>query len=371
MNNKTLWNGGWSFLKTAPGTTYEQAAARSQEFQAVDIPHDWLIYDTLNLYEDGTGWYRKPFTYEQNSDRKAFITFEGIYMDSTVYINGVKAGEWKYGYSSFTLDVTDYLQTGENEIMVGVCFLSPNSRWYSGAGIYRNVWFQTTEKTYLPQNAVYVSSKKQDDDSFLVRIETEIAGEKKDSAQLAFTLFDGNGDEVEMQPVDDTAEMEQSEKQNADFGGNAADWFAKGAAAHPDGTIAIVRYFRVHGVQLWDIDAPVLYTLKTTLLLDGETLHEDVQRIGFRYVEYTTDKGFFLNGRHIKLNGVCEHHDLGALGAAFHKAAMRRKFRILKEMGVNAVRGTHNMMAPEALDLADEMGVLIISEAFEIGRAHV
>lgn len=366
MNKKTLWNGGWSFLKTAPGTTYEQAAARSQEFQAVDIPHDWLIYDTLNLYEDGTGWYRKPFTYEQNSDRKAFITFEGIYMDSTVYINGVKAGEWKYGYSSFTLDVTDYLQTGENEIMVGVCFLSPNSRWYSGAGIYRNVWFQTTEKTYLPQNAVYVSSKKQDDDSFLVRIETEIAGEKKDSAQLAFTLFDGNGDEVEMQPVDDTAEMEQSEKQNADSEEKFADSFEKGASAHPNGTCAIVRYFRVHGVQLWDIDAPVLYTLKTTLLVDGETLHEDVQRIGFRYVEYTTDKGFFLNGRHIKLNGVCEHHDLGALGAAFHKAAMRRKFRILKEMGVNAVRGTHNMMAPEALDLADEMGVLIISEAFDM-----
>ena len=228
MNKKILWNSGWSFLKTAPGTTYEQALARSQEFQAVDIPHDWLIYDTLNLYEDGTGWYRKAFTYGQD-DKRAFITFEGIYMDSTVYLNGAKVGEWKYGYSSFTLDVTDFLQAGENEIVVGVCFLSPNSRWYSGAGIYRNVWFQTTEKTYLPQNAVYVSSKKQDDDSFLVRIETEIAGEKKDSAQIAFTLFDGNGNEVEMQPVE-----------------KAADSFAKGAATHPDGTIAIVQIGRAH-----------------------------------------------------------------------------------------------------------------------------
>ncbi len=366
MNKKTLWNGGWSFLKTKPGTTFEQAVARSGEFQAVDIPHDWLIYDTLNLYEDGTGWYRKQFTYEQDSDKNVFITFEGIYMDSTVYLNGVKAGEWKYGYSSFTLDVTDFVNPGENEIMVGVCFLSPNSRWYSGAGIYRNVWFQTTEKTYLPQNAVYVSSKKQDDDSFLLRIETEIAGEKKDEAQLAFCLYDENDNEVEIKPVNHTAEMEHSQEQTADSGENIVDSFAKGVTAHADGTRAIIQYFRVSGVQLWDIDAPVLYTLKTTLSADGETLHTDVQKIGFRHVEYTTDNGFFLNGRHIKLNGVCEHHDLGALGAAFNQAAMRRKYRILKEMGVNAVRGTHNMMAPEALDLADEMGILIISEAFDM-----
>lgn len=366
MNKKTLWNGGWSFLKTKPGTTFEQAVARSGEFQAVDIPHDWLIYDTLNLYEDGTGWYRKQFTYEQDGDKNVFITFEGIYMDSTVYLNGVKAGEWKYGYSSFTLDVTDFVHPGENEIMVGVCFLSPNSRWYSGAGIYRNVWFQTTEKTYLPQNAVYVSSKKQDDDSFLLRIETEIAGEKKDEAQLAFCLYDENDNEVEIKPVNHTAEMEHSQEQTADSGENIVDSFAKGVTAHADGTRAIIQYFRVSGVQLWDIDAPVLYTLKTTLSADGETLHTDVQKIGFRHVEYTTDNGFFLNGRHIKLNGVCEHHDLGALGAAFNQAAMRRKYRILKEMGVNAVRGTHNMMAPEALDLADEMGILIISEAFDM-----
>ncbi len=374
MNKKILWNGGWSFLKTAPGTTYEQAAARSQEFQAVDIPHDWLIYDTLNLYEDGTGWYRKPFTYEQD-DKRAFITFEGIYMDSTVYLNGVKAGEWKYGYSSFTLDVTDFVKPGENEIMVGVCFLSPNSRWYSGAGIYRNVWFQTTEKTYLPQNAVYVSSKKQDDDSFLIRIETEIAGEKKDSAQLAFTLFDESGNAVEMKPVDQTekmesadrmSKMEHSQMDTSDSEEKFAALFDKGTAAHADGIRAMVQYFRVCGVRLWDIDAPVRYTLRTILSVGGETLHTDEQKIGFRYVEYTTDKGFFLNGRHIKLNGVCEHHDLGALGAAFNQSAMRRKFRILKEMGVNAVRGTHNMMAPGALDLADEMGVLIISEAFDM-----
>ncbi|MDE7178819.1 MAG: DUF4982 domain-containing protein [Lachnospiraceae bacterium] len=352
MNKKMLWNGGWSFLKTEPGTSYEQVMGRLQEFQAVDIPHDWLIYDTLNLYEDGTGWYRKNFTYGQDSNKKAFITFEGIYMDSTVYINGAEAGEWKYGYSAFTLDVTDFVKPGENEIMVRVCFLSPNSRWYSGAGIYRNVWFQTTDKTYLPENAVYVSSKKQADDSFLVRIETEVAGDQKDKAQLAYKLCDENGNEVAMKSTDHMA---------ADFVDSG-----KNAVETQNENRTIIQYYNVSGVQLWDIDSPALYTLITTLSIDGEVLHTDEQRIGFRHVEYTTDKGFFLNGRHIKLNGVCEHHDLGALGAAFNQSAMRRKFRILKEMGANAVRGTHNMMAPGALALADEMGMLIISEAFDM-----
>lgn len=352
MNQKKLWNDGWYFLKTKAGTSYEQAAERTQEFMAVDIPHDWLIYDSLNLYEDGTGWYRKKFVYGQDKDKKAFITFEGIYMDSSVYINGVKAGEWKYGYSAFTLDVTDFLKTGENEIMVSVCFLSPNSRWYSGAGIYRNVWFNTTEKTYLPENAVYVSSKKQADGSFALRIETEIAGNKKDKTKLEFRLYDEKGKEVEIDAADNAA----AETGNSE----------KSAACSKTGNTVIIRNYNVKDVQLWDIDSPVLYTIQAILSADGEILHQDEQRIGFRYVEYTTDRGFFLNGRHIKLNGVCEHHDLGALGAAFNKSAMRRKYRILKEMGVNAVRGTHNMMAPGALELADEMGILIISEAFDM-----
>ncbi|MDE6749808.1 MAG: glycoside hydrolase family 2, partial [Lachnospiraceae bacterium] len=155
MNGKFLWNDGWSFLVTPVGTSYEQATERKSEFAEVDIPHDWLIHDALHLYEDGTGWYRKSFVFEQE-EKKAFITFEGIYMDSTVYVNGKKAGEWKYGYSTFTLDITEFLKQGENEIFVSVCFQNPNSRWYSGAGIYRDVWFKITDKTYLPENAVYV-----------------------------------------------------------------------------------------------------------------------------------------------------------------------------------------------------------------------
>lgn len=344
MSRKILWNNGWSFLKTNPGTAYEQAVEQLKDFRPVDIPHDWLIYDAQNLYEDGTGWYRKSFTYEKNGDKKAFIIFEGIYMDSTVYINGVKAGEWKYGYSAFNLDVTDFLKTGENEVMVSACFLSPNSRWYSGAGIYRDVWFKVTEKTYLPENTVYISTKSESEGRFGLHIEAGIEGNKKEQAQVLFRLFDDKGVEIKLEETDEIMSKE-------------------GAALESS---TVVKNYMVRDVNRWDVDSPILYVLRTDLILSGEVIQSEEDRIGFRHIEYNAKKGFFLNGRHIKLNGVCEHHDLGALGAAFNKSAMRRKFRILKEMGVNAVRGTHNMMASGALELADEMGILILSEAFDM-----
>lgn len=346
MGKKTLWNNDWSFLKTSLDVSYEEAAARKAEFAPVDIPHDWQIYDTLNLYGDGIGWYRKSFFYGESEDKKAFITFDGVYMDSTVYINGEKAGEWKYGYSTFTLDVTDHVRQGENEILVSVRFQNPNSRWYSGAGIYRDVWFHVTERTYLPENAVYISTVRLDEGkdgkassgSFLLHLESEIKGERCREADLRFRLFDDKGEEAGLIPVE-----QQSAKK-----------------------IKEIQEFEVKNVRLWDVDAPICYTLKTDLLLDGKVIQEEEDKFGFRYTEFDPDRGFFLNGRHLKLNGVCEHHDLGALGAAFNKSAMKRKFRILKEMGVNAVRSSHNMAAPGFIELADEMGLLVVSEAFDM-----
>lgn len=332
MSERNLWNEGWFFLKTPAGTAYEQAIERKQEFVPVDIPHDWLIYDSLNLYEDSTGWYLKNFLYEEESDKRAFITFEGIYMDSAVYVNGKRAGEWKYGYSTFTLEITEYLKKGENEILVGACFLSPNSRWYSGAGIYRDVWFAVTEETYLPENAVYISSTHENGD-FLLCLQSEVEGKRAKEAEVIFHLYDEERNEIKMEPVSKEGKRKE---------------------------------YLVRSPRLWDVDSPALYTLQAELLLDGRVIQRHEEQFGFRYTSFDPDKGFFLNGRHRKLNGVCEHHDLGALGAAFNRAAMRRKFRILKEMGVNAVRGTHNMMAPGFIELADEMGLLVISEAFDM-----
>ena len=331
MNGRYLWNENWSFLKTAAGTIYEEAVKRKQEFVPVDIPHDWLIYDSLNLYEDSTGWYLKRFRYEE-TEKRAFLTFEGIYMDSTVYVNGQKAGEWKYGYSTFTLEITDYLQKGENEILVSACFLSPNSRWYSGAGIYRDVWFSVKERTYLPENPVYISTEQHGEDFFLT-LQYEVEGDRQKDAEAVFFLCDEKGKETELTPVK-----------------------AEGRK----------KKYLVREPKRWDVESPVLYTLKTQLLLDEKVIQEEKEQFGFRDTKFDPERGFFLNGRHVKLNGVCEHHDLGALGAAFNRSAMKRKFRILKEMGVNAVRGTHNMMAPGFTELADEMGLLVVSEAFDM-----
>lgn len=339
---KQLWNGGWTFLKTSTGTTLEQVVEHLGEFVQVDLPHDWLIYDTHNLYEDSVGWYRKQFLW-QEVDKRATIIFDGIYMDSTVYINRQKAGEWKYGYSAFVLDITSYLQEGENEILVSVDFRSPNSRWYSGAGIYRDVWFKTTELIYIEENDIYVSTKKQGKD-FELTVEAWIHGcecLQGEKPVIQNKLYDANGHEINFAMLSEESECRDRTK-----------WHR---------TVLMIE----HPI-LWDVDNPYLYRLRTDLLLNGEVIQTESQRIGFRETKFDSKEGFFLNGRKLKLNGVCEHHDLGALGAVFNKAAMRRKFRILKEMGVNAVRGAHNMMAQGFVELADEMGVLLISEAFDM-----
>lgn len=329
---KRLWNENWMFLKTQVDTQISELEGKWQDFCAVDMPHDWLIYDALNLYEDSTGWYLKKFHLDVETDKKYFIYFEGIYMDSTIYINGEVVGEWKYGYSSFSLDITSYLRNGENEVLVRVLFKGPNSRWYSGAGIYRDVWFLTVCNTYLPLHATYVSTKKQGED-YELRLETEILGEQISQAQVEYELLDSSGNQVEMSLMS-----------------------KEGAVSH----------YMIHNPQEWDIIHPTLYTLRTKLFVNQTLLQQEQDRFGFRHIELTTQEGFFLNGRHVKLNGVCEHHDLGALGAVFNKAAAKRKLTILKEMGANAIRGTHNMMAPGLMDLADEMGFLFVSEAFDM-----
>jgi Beta-galactosidase/beta-glucuronidase len=330
---KHLWNDGWLFLKTPVGMTFEEAAKRKEEFMPVVLPHDWLIQDSYKLYEDSMGWYSKKFEFKEKKDKKAFVIFEGVYMDSTVFVNGMKVGEWKYGFSTFTLDMTDYLEQGINEIMVSACFQSPSSRWYTGAGVYRDVWFKVTDETYLPENAIYVNAKKQGEGEFLLAIESKIEGKRAEEASLRFGLFGEKGMEVGIKPLS-----------SSNHGGK----------------------YLVRGVQSWDIENPMLYVLKAEVILDDETIWVEKIKIGFRDIRYDAEKGFFLNGRHLKLNGVCEHHDLGALGTAFNKSAMRRKFRILKEMGVNAVRGAHNMMASGFMDLADEMGILVLSEGFDV-----
>ena len=326
---KRLWNDGWSFLRTDINTDLEEAVLRRDEFQPVDLPHDWLIYDARRLYEDGIGWYRKDFNWDVQ-DKNVFLIFEAIYMDSTVYVNGSAAGVWKYGYSTFSFEISKYLKQGENEVIVSACFQNPNSRWYSGAGIYRDVWLKVTEKTYIPENGVYISSKRQGED-FLMRIETRVLNPAGGSVLIRHRLTDASGKTV-FQKTTEGAVCEQL----------------------------------VTAPKLWDVEHPCLYVLDTILLVNGTEVQREENKTGFRVTEFKPEEGFFLNGKHLKLQGVCEHHDLGALGAVFNRSAMKRKLKKLKEMGVNALRGTHNMTAPGLLELTDEMGILMISEAFDM-----
>lgn len=345
MSVNKLFNNNWEFSKNPLGTEYDD----SLEWNKIDIPHDWLIYDTNNLYETSTGWYRKRFSYKKGSNR-ASLRFDGVYMDSKVYVNGRLAGEWKYGYSTFEFDITDLLCDGENTVTVRVDHQSPNSRWYSGAGIYRNVWFKEYPQAHIMSDGVYISAEI--DGTLTVTTEVERPCDMVVSG-LSVKQLVKNGEEIIKEfespccAVDNIA---------------VADVLIKDGFKYSINTNTV----KIENPVLWDIESPYLYSLETQLLQDGEIIDTEVTPFGFRKIEFTCDKGFFLNNRHVKLHGCCEHHDLGSLGAAFNENAMRRKLVKLREMGVNSVRTSHNMPAPELFKLANEMGFLILCEGFDM-----
>lgn len=329
-NRKLLFNDGWTFAKTGLGQTDWAGLA----FEPVDLPHDWLIHDTLNLYEDSIGWYRRILPWTKDG-RRVLLHFDGVYMDSAVFVNGQKVGEWKYGYSSFEHDITDALVDGDNEIIVKAVHQSPNSRWYSGAGIYRNVWLKTRGENAIETDGVYVSVRKSGD-AWQVEVDTELllAGE-----MMVEHIILRHGEQV-----------------------------AVASERVKPGTAVNRQTLTVNNPLLWSTDEPHLYRIRTRLAepVSGEAVEVIEQNLGFREIVMDPEKGLFLNGRSMKLNGFCEHHDLGALGAAFNVTALRRRLAILKDMGANAIRTAHNMPAPELMDLADEMGFLVVNEAFDM-----
>ncbi len=345
MSKKRLLCDKWEFSVNPIETEYSEKLP----FEPVDIPHDWLIYDTKNLYKTSTGWYRRKLSYIPDGNRRA-LRFEGVYMDSRVYVNGKLCGEWKYGYSTFEFDITDYLEEGENLISVRVDYREPNSRWYSGAGIYRRVWLKTYPQCHLVSDGVYISADTEG--NVTVTAETERPeGVNTSELVIRHRILDGD--------------REIAVKEN---GCCAFDRSRITEIIRCDGFNYTVNtdYLKIENPILWDIENPKLYTLVTELLRNGEVIDSEENRFGLRKAEFTADKGFFLNGKHVKLHGSCEHHDLGSLGAEVNKTALRRKLSSLRTMGVNAIRTSHNMPAKEMMELADEMGILILSEAFDM-----
>lgn len=332
-----LFNDGWQFCLCDIGT--ELSALPGRHWYDVELPHDWLINDASKLYETGEGWYRRslPCSAEQLSGRM-LLNFDGVYMNSTLFVNGKEAGSWTYGYSAFEHDITDFLHEGENELLLRVSHQSPNTRWYSGAGIFRDVMLKLRPAAYIGTNGVYIHSAPQPEGGWTTEVETDVVGEASDIRML-LEVFDPAG---------------------ASMGGY-------GLEAHFDGGHEkFTASFNSTDPELWSVDDPMLYTLKISLYSGSELLDCVNETFGYRTAEFDPDRGFLLNGEPVKLHGVCMHHDLGALGSALNEAALARQLRIMKEMGVNAIRTSHNMPARRLVQLCDEMGLLVDSEAFDM-----
>ncbi|SFR78320.1 glycoside hydrolase family 2 TIM barrel-domain containing protein [Anaeromicropila populeti] len=335
MSKKILFNNNWEFTRQEIGCDIHKIEKDECMWNTIDIPHDWVIYDSAIFHESCEGWYRKRFSIQLLPEEKMhyILRFDGIYMDSSIYVNGTKAGEWKYGYSTFELDITSLLKNGDNEILVRVILQVPNSRWYTGGGIYRNVWLKTVSDVHLAADGIYISTEKMKKNLWKVHASCEIANASQEECVVRYTIYNQNREMVT------TVE------------GNSP-----------------IQNLSVDSPVLWDIDFPYLYVMKTELLYKNNVVDEEWSQFGFRTIRFDADTGFYLNERHVKIHGACQHHDLGALGAAVNKTAIRRQLSLLKEMGVNAIRTAHNMCAPELLELADEMGFLVNEESFDMWK---
>ncbi len=345
------FNRDWKFAKGAQ-TGAEAVAFNDSGWQPVRLPHDWAIagpYEpegdahTGKLPWRGEGWYRKKFTLPAtDAGKRVYLDFDGVMAMPTVYVNGQKAGGWDYGYMSFRVDATDFVKPGQpNVVAVHVDTRPHSSRWYPGAGIYRKVQLVVNEPVHIAQWGVFVTTPEVTPASATIRVETTLENHTAtaESPDVETVLRDPKGKEVA--------------KLRMGFG-VPANGSQPGVA-----TITIAKPL------LWDIKTPRLYTAVTRVFVAGQLVDSMETPFGIRTFQFTANDGFHLNGRRVQLHGVCLHSDLGPLGMAFNTRAMERELQIMQDMGVNAVRTSHNPPAPELLDLCDRMGMVVWDECFD------
>ena len=322
---RELFDANWRFV-LADSAEMARAEYNDNHWRKLTLPHDWAIEGDFmasnpsgasgGALPGGVGWYRKHFrVYEPCL---YMLEFDGVYMNATVYVNGEKVGNRPYGYSSFAYDITRYLRSDDNVIAVRVDNSDqPNSRWYSGCGIYRHVWLTKTEPVHVKQWGVHVVT---DAKTGKITVTTDVQGK---GYKVRNTAFDASGREVGLK------------------------------VKHP---------------FLWSPQHPYVYKVRTQVLVSGRVVDEVWTTTAFRDFRFDPKTGFWLNGQNMKINGVCEHHDLGCLGAAIHEDALHRKLWKLKQMGVNAIRSSHNPPAPELLNMCDTMGFIVMDESFDMWR---
>ena len=355
------FNEDWRFhlgdVKGADGKNFDDS-----DWRTLNLPHDYSIEQDFNpdspargtgaYLDGGVGWYRKTCVLpESMSDKRFYLHFDGVYMDSTVYVNGTMIGNFPDGYAPFTYDITDALVVDgvtENIIAVRVNNQQPSSRWYSGSGIYRDVTMIVTEDIHIADNGTYVTTPQIETEytsgnPVTVHVETEVSNDSPASAEVTVrhSIHFKGSDEIaataETKPV--TVDADTTEKINLDLA--------------------------VQNPTLWRSGVGGLYVVHTEILANGETVDTYDTEFGFRWFTFDPDEGFFLNGEYMKLHGMCMHHDQGALGAVSNPVALDRQIRILREMGVNAIRSTHNAASSDMLDACNEQGILLIDEAYD------
>jgi beta-galactosidase len=349
---RLLMDYNWKFIQSdvseAPKPDFDDT-----KWRILNLPHDWSIEGEFK--EDATsqgsggylpmgiGWYRKQFTLpEIRKDQQFSIEFDGVYMNSDVWINGQHLGKHVYGYTGFSYDLTPYLKKGKNTIAVRVDnSLQLSSRWYTGSGIYRHVWLSITGPVHIAHWGTYITTPQVDSTFATVSVHTKIENKLTIPKKMVLksVVKDGSGKEIAM--VETPVSIPVSGKEE------------------------IVQTIKVVSPSLWSIENPTLYTLNSYLVEGTKEVDNFTSSFGIRKIEYDKDKGFLLNGKHVKMNGVCLHHDAGCLGAAVPEQAWVRRLQVLKEMGCNAIRTSHNPPAPEFLDLCDKMGFLVMDEIFD------
>lgn len=342
--------------------TLGDAAAMAQPdyddrgWRRLNVPHDWAIEGDFyasnpsgasgGALPGGIGWYRKHFQLEPNDNHsKYYIAFDGVYMNSTVYVNGHEVGTRPYGYSSFEYDITKYLNTnGKNVIAVRVDNSDqPNSRWYSGCGIYRHVWLTSTSRIHVSHWGTHVvadANEKSKKGTLTVSVKLNTNGTKGEKISVRNTVIDPQGKICAQKTSSVITE---------------------------DGK-TVTQRLSVANRKLWSIETPYIYKVETEVLSGGKVIDTYTTHTGFRYFKFDATTGFWLNGKNMKINGVCNHHDLGCLGAALNEDALHRQLSMLKDMGVNAIRCSHNPPAPELLNMCDTMGFIVMDESFDMWR---
>jgi beta-galactosidase len=336
----------------------QDVAFDDSKWRSLNLPHDWSIEGEFSeknpatpgggALPGGIGWYRKTFTVsETEKDKLIFIDFDGVYRNSEVWINGHYLGLRPNGYISFRYDLTPYLRYGGEKNIIAVKVdnsKQPNSRWYSGSGIYRNVWLVFTNKVFIDHWGTCVTTPEVSGKSAKMNVKTKVRNTSGKEQEITLNTLIYNADEKKVAHISSKITVAK------------------------DSVVELNQDLIVNNPLLWSDESPNLYKVVSQVECDGKISDDYETTTGIRYFNFDREKGFTLNGKHIKIRGVCDHHDLGCLGAAINTRALERQLEILKSMGCNGIRTSHNPPAPELLQLCDKMGFIVMDEAFDMWK---